>query len=79
MRSPFLQNNVFYVESGFRPQHNTETALVKIINDLLLASDQVCISLLVLLVPSAAFDTIHHDILLDTLQNCIGMQGQAMV
>ncbi len=60
---------------GFRPHHSTETALVKITNDLLLASDQSCISLLVLL---AAFDTIDHDIIIDRLQNYTGIQGQAL-
>uniref|UniRef100_A0A8C1P2D5 Reverse transcriptase domain-containing protein n=1 Tax=Cyprinus carpio TaxID=7962 RepID=A0A8C1P2D5_CYPCA len=76
----FLQKNDLYEEfqSGFRPHHSTETALVKITNDLLLASDQCCNSLLVFLDLSAAFDTIDHDILIDRLQNYTGIQGQAL-
>ncbi len=45
---------------------------------MLLASDKGCISLLVLLDLSAAFDTINHDILIDWLQNYTGIQGQAL-
>ncbi len=48
------------------------------LDDLLLASDKGCISLLVLLDLSAAFDTIEHDILIDRLQNYTGNQGQAL-
>ncbi len=65
-------------QSGFRPHHNTGTALVKITNDLLLASAQGCISLLVLLELNAAFNTIDHDILIDRMQNYMGIQCQAL-
>ncbi len=77
---PFLQKKDLCEEfqSGFRPHHSTETALVKITNEFLLASDQGCISLLVLLDLSAAFDTIDHDILIDRLQIYMGIQGQAL-
>ncbi len=67
----FLQNNYLYEEFQVKFQ-------VKITNDLLLASDQGCISLLVLLDLSAAFDTIDHDILIERLQNYMGIQGQAL-
>ncbi len=43
-----------------------------------LHQNQGCISLLVLLDLSAAFDTIDHDILIDRLQNYTGIQGQAL-
>ncbi len=52
--------------------------LLKMTNDLLLASDQSCISLLVLLDLSAAFDNIDHDILIDRLQNYSGIQGHSL-
>ncbi len=63
---------------GFRPYHSTETALIRVTNDLLLSSDRGCISLLVLLDLSAAFDTIDHNILLNRLENFVGISGSAL-
>ena len=65
-------------QSGFRPYYSTDTALLRVTNDLLLSSDRGCISLLVLLDLSAAFDTIDHNILLHRLENFVGINGSAL-
>ncbi len=65
-------------QSGFRLYHSTETALIRVTNDLLLSSDRGCISLLVLLERSAAFDTIDYNILFNRLENYIGIRGSAL-
>ncbi len=65
-------------QSGFRPSHSTETALIRVTNDLLLSSDRGCISLLVLLDLNAAFDTIDHNVLLNRLENFVGISGSAL-
>ncbi len=65
-------------QSGIRPSHSTETALIRVINYLLLSSDHGCISLLVLLDLSAAFYIIDHNILLNRLENSVGISGSAL-
>ncbi len=47
-------------------------------NDLLSSSDRGCISLLVLLDLSAVFDTIDHKILLNRLENFVGISESAL-
>ncbi len=65
-------------QSGFTPSHITETALIRVTNDLLVSSDRGCISLLVLLDLSTAFDTIDHNLLLNRLENVVGIGGSAL-
>uniref|UniRef100_A0A8D2LDV0 Reverse transcriptase domain-containing protein n=1 Tax=Varanus komodoensis TaxID=61221 RepID=A0A8D2LDV0_VARKO len=64
-------------QSGFRPGYGTESALVALYDDLCREKDRESASLLVLLDPSAAFDTIDHGILLDRLAG-LGVGGTAL-
>ena len=58
--------------------HNTESALLKIFNDLLISADNKKISILVLLDLSAAFDTLDHTILLNRLRDNFGLSGTVL-
>jgi hypothetical protein len=65
-------------QSGFRSRHSTETAVVKIANDVLSSNDSGKVTALVLLDLSAAFDTIDHEILLNRLATDVGVTGIAL-
>jgi len=65
-------------QSAYRPFHGTETALTKVFNDFLLASDKGSVSALCLLDLTAAFDTVDHELLLLQLQQCFGIEGSCL-
>jgi len=65
-------------QSAYRRGHSTETALLKVINDLLLSADRGEVTALCLLDLSAAFDTVDHQLLLTRLQGRFGIVGKAL-
>jgi len=60
------------------PYQTTETAVTKVLGDILLALDDGNISMLTLLDLSAAFDTDDHDILLRRLEVSYGLGGAVL-
>ena len=65
-------------QSGFRKHHSTETAILKVMSDILTATSKGNITLLGLLDMSAAFDTVDHGILLHRLETSFGVSGSAL-
>ena len=66
------------LQSAYRPNHSTESALLRIINDLLTAMDNNKICILAFLDLSAAFDTTDHQIVLTRLQHSFRISGPAL-
>ena len=65
-------------QSAYKQLHSTETALLRVQNDILQAVDSRCGAILVLLDLSAAFDTIDHEKLIRTLDTYCGIKGDPL-
>ena len=63
---------------AYKKNHSTETLLIKIVNDVLIAADEKSATIIMLLDLSAAFDTVDHNLLLRILKLEIGIRGTAL-
>ena len=65
-------------QSAYKRYHSTETALLKVQNDILMAIDNnICVALL-LLDLSAAFDTVDHEILWERMSKRFGIKDKVL-
>jgi exonuclease III len=76
----YLDHNGLYerFQSAYRRLHSTETALLKVHDDIAVAIDNGKSVIFVMLDLSAAFDTVDHDILLSRLSTCYGISGAVL-
>jgi len=70
----YLQENDFHdqFQSAYRQDHSTETALIKVHDDIKCAVNRGCVVVLVMLDLTAAYKTIEQTILLSTLSQIRG-------
>ena len=65
-------------QSAYRSSHSTESALMRVHNDIMISLDNGNCVILVLLDLSAAFDTVNHDLLLSRLEKRFGITGTVL-
>ena len=71
LRDPF--------QSAYRRGHSTETALLRVNNDIAAALDRKCTTILAMLDLSCAFDTVDHELLMTRLDHSFGITDEAIV
>ena len=64
-------------QSAYRSNHSTETLLIKVCNDILHNMEQQQLTPLIAIDLSAAFDTVNHQLLLNTMEKCFGVCDKA--
>ena len=65
-------------QSVYKPCHSTESALIRVQNDILTDIDNDNCVMLLFLDLSAAFDTMNHQVLLSRLSDRFGIKGSAL-
>lgn len=79
LKTHLTNNNMWEKnQSAYRAFHSTETALIRVHNDIMTSLNRKKMVALVLLDLSAAFDTISHRILLDRLHDDYGVSGVSL-
>ena len=75
-----MATNAIYTElqSSYRSFYSTETALLKVTNDILMEMNSHKVKLLVMLDLSVAFDTVNHGILISRLHEEVGVSELAL-
>jgi len=66
------------MQSAYKSGHSTETVLLRLRNDMLVAIDGRKAVILVLLDLSAAFDTIDHEIMCSRQDRLLGLSGKPL-
>ncbi len=71
----YLSHNdlIEHFQSAYKAGHSTETALLRVANDILCSVDTGSVAMLTMLDLSAAFDTLDHQILLERLFTSFGI------
>lgn len=82
MLEEFIQHlkiNLLYeqmdYQSAYKENYSCETSVLKIVNDILWAMEDRSLMALVAIDHSAAFDTIQHSVMLNTLENMYRSKG----
>ena len=75
--SGHVENNNLLPEYQSAYREATETLLLKVYNDILHNFEHQKLSPFIAVDLSAAFDTVHHGLLLDVMENCFGVRGIA--